>query len=156
MTASGKYHDDMSREELIAELRRVIAERDRLSRRSPFQHDVDAWMQACFGAEIADDTIERNHRFLEEALELVQACGCARQDAHQLVDYVFDRPSGEIGQEIGGVEVTLAALGNAQKRDVRRCGEEELARVWTKIETIRLKQQTKPHGSPLPARPNDP
>jgi hypothetical protein len=38
-------------------------------------------MQACFGPEISADRVERNHRFLEEALELVQACGAARETA---------------------------------------------------------------------------
>src|SRR4051794_3958497 len=39
----------------------------------PFQPRVQPWLVACFGAEIAGDRIERNHRFIEEALELVQA-----------------------------------------------------------------------------------
>ncbi|RQS15519.1 hypothetical protein DIE07_03565 [Burkholderia sp. Bp9002] len=37
---------------------------------------MQPWMLECFGAAIATDRMERNHRFLEEALELVQACGC--------------------------------------------------------------------------------
>jgi hypothetical protein len=40
---------------------------------SPFQSRVQPWMLECFGAEIAVDTFERNHRFFEEAAELVQA-----------------------------------------------------------------------------------
>ena len=39
------------------------------------------------------------HRFLEEALELVQACGATASEAHQLVDYVYGRPVGEPAQE---------------------------------------------------------
>src|ERR1700729_2206748 len=35
-----------------------------------FQDRVDAWMFRCFGHAIAKDLTERNHRFLEEALEL--------------------------------------------------------------------------------------
>lgn len=117
---------------------------------SEFQDRVHSWMLACFGEEIAGDSIERNHRFLEEALELVQACGCTRDEAHQLVDYVFNRPLGEREQEVGGVMVTLAALCLAQHLDMRVAGETELARVWTKIEVIRAKQATKPKHSPLP------
>ncbi|HEY7822719.1 MAG TPA: hypothetical protein VIG24_07805 [Acidimicrobiia bacterium] len=75
-----------------------------------FQQRVQPWLMECFGEMIAGDREERNHRFLEEALELVQACGCSRSEAHQLVDYVFDRPVGEPHQEVGGVMVTLAAL----------------------------------------------
>jgi len=115
-----------------------------------FQARVQPWMLACFGAEIAADRAERNHRFLEEALELVQACGCTASEAHQLVDYTFSRPVGEPTQEVGGVMVTLAALCLANGLDMHAVGETELARVWTKVEQIRAKQAVKPKHSPLP------
>ena len=115
-----------------------------------FQKRVDDWLFACFGAEIARDKIERNHRFLEEALELVQSAGCIRSEAHQLVDYVYGREIGEMGQEIGGVMNTLAALCLAHGFDMTKCGDIELARCCTKIENIRAKQAAKPKHSPLP------
>ncbi|MCK5020064.1 MAG: hypothetical protein KAS32_23625 [Candidatus Peribacteraceae bacterium] len=98
---------------------------------------------------IAGDKEERNHRFLEEALELVQSCDCTRQEAHQLVDYVYGRPVGEKTQEVGGVMVTLAALCLAQELNMHEAGETELNRIWTKVEQIRAKQATKPKHSPL-------
>ncbi|MDQ4625063.1 hypothetical protein [Janthinobacterium lividum] len=116
-----------------------------------FQSRVQPWMMACFGAEISADTAERNHRLLEETLELVQACGCAASEAHQLVDYVYGRPVGERAQEVGGVMVTLATLCLAQGLDMHAAGETELARIWTKVEVIRAKQAAKPKHSPLPA-----
>lgn len=116
-----------------------------------FQARVHPWMLACFGSEISADKIERNHRFLEEAIELVQSCGCTRSEAHQLVDYVFDRPAGERGQEVGGVMVTLAALCLAQVIDMDREADRELDRIWGKVEQIRAKQAAKPKHSPLPA-----
>lgn len=116
-----------------------------------FQARVDPWLLACFGEQIARDKEERNHRFLEEALELVQACGCSQSEAHQLVDYTFNRPPGEASQEVGGVMVTLAALCLANGLDMHEAGETELARIWTKVETIRAKQAAKPRHSPLPA-----
>jgi NTP pyrophosphatase (non-canonical NTP hydrolase) len=115
-----------------------------------FQRQVNYWCIACFGQEITSDTKERNHRFLEEGLELVQTCGCTQEEAHQLVDYVFGRPLGEVKQEMGGVMVTLAALANAQQISMEQCGDDELARVWTKIEKIRAKQAAKPQFSSLP------
>lgn len=115
-----------------------------------FQERVAPWMGACFTSEIAADTVERNDRFIEEALELIQACGSSRDRAHALVDYVFDRPVGEKAQEVGGVMVTLAALCLAQGIDMHEAGDVELARVWTKIEQIRTKQAAKPKGSALP------
>lgn len=117
----------------------------------PFQQRVQPWMMACFGAEISADFKERNHRFLEESLELVQACDCTAEEAHMLVDYVYGRPVGEKHQEVGGVMVTLAALCLAQGLDMHDCGETELARIWTKVEAIRAKQAAKPKNSPLPA-----
>jgi hypothetical protein len=116
----------------------------------PFQQRVQPWLLACFGAEIASDKDERNHRFLEEALELVQACGCTASEAHQLVDYVFGRAVGEPNQEVGGVMVTLAALCLAQGLDMHSAAETELARIWTKVAQIRAKQAAKPKNSPLP------
>ncbi|MCY1215358.1 hypothetical protein D9M69_118990 [compost metagenome] len=116
----------------------------------PFQARVQPWMLECFGAEIAADKQERNHRFLEESLELVQACGATASEAHQLVDYVYGRPVGDKHQEVGGVMVTLAALCLAQGLDMHTAGETELARIWTKVEQIRAKQAAKPKHSPLP------
>ena len=118
----------------------------------PFQPRVQPWLLHCFGEAVAGDRTERNHRFLEEALELVQSCGCTAAEAHQLVDYVYGRPVGEKVQEVGGVMVTLAALCLANGLDMHAAGEAELARVWTKVEQIRAKQAAKPKNSPLPGR----
>lgn len=120
-----------------------------------FQERVQPWMMACFGPAIAADTIERNHRFFEEAAELTQACGMTADEAHQLVDYVWNRPVGERKQEVGGVMVTLAALCLAQQLDMHECGETELDRIWTKTEQIRAKQAAKPKHSPLPEHVSD-
>ncbi len=121
--------------------------------REAFQARVLPWLMACFGEMIAGDREERNHRFLEESLELVQSLGCTASEAHQLVDYVYGRDIGEPAQEVGGVMVTLAALCLANEMDMHANGETELARIWTKVEAIRAKQAAKPKHSPLPAAP---
>ncbi|WP_342643414.1 hypothetical protein [Rhodoligotrophos ferricapiens] len=118
-----------------------------------FQQEVDRWLIACFGETIARDKVERNHRFLEEALELVQSGGCTKSEAHQLVDYVFGRPVGDMSQEVGGVMNTLAALCLSYGLDMDQCGAAEMARVWAKVEQIREKQRNKPKHSPLPQHP---
>lgn len=117
-----------------------------------FQPRVGRWMLDCFAPEIADDKMERNHRFFEEAAELVQAGEMTRSEAHQLVDYVYDRPVGEKHQEVGGVMVTLAAWCRAQGLNMHECGEIELARIDNPFirEKIRIKQANKPKHSPLP------
>lgn len=109
-----------------------------------FQSRVDNWLIECFGESIARDKRIRNHRFLEESLELVQACGCTKEDALRLVDYVYGRDIGEIEQEVGGVATTLAALCIAQGVDLNLCAETELLRVKNNIEKIREKSKLKP------------
>jgi len=115
-----------------------------------FQEEVSGWMKECFGVKIMADKEERNYRFIEEALELVQACGMNKEYAHELIEYVYGRPIGEQDQEVGGVMVTLAALCSANGLDMEWAGERELRRVWTKVREIREKQVKKPHQSPLP------
>lgn len=118
----------------------------------PFQARVQPWLLACFGEMIAGDREERNHRFLEEALELVQSLGCTQSEAHQLVDYVYGRTVGIPAQEVGGVMVTLAALCLANGMDMHDAGEVELTRINDPVvvEKIRAKQAAKPKYSPLP------
>lgn len=118
----------------------------------PYQTRVRSWMLECFGVSIAGDRSERNHRFLEEALELVQSCGCTESEAMLLVQYVFSRPVGEVSQELGGTMVTLAALAAAHGLNMHRAGEAELARILQPdvMDRIRQKQLAKPSMSPLP------
>lgn len=116
----------------------------------PFQSRVNPWMYETFGPEIANDRSERNHRFLEESLELVQACGCTFEEVLLLANYVYERPIGEPHQEVGGVMVTLAALCLAQGLDMHVSAEAELQRVWQLKDQIREKQRKKPRSSPLP------
>lgn len=117
---------------------------------SKVQTAVDEWMQACFGPEISRDTTERNYRFLEESLELVQSLGCTKEEALQLVDYVFAKPAGDPAQEVGSVRVTLASVCNANGIDEDVAAGIELERIWSLKDEIRAKRDRKPIGSPLP------
>jgi len=136
----------------LKEVRGRLPARLRAGGPAPYEHRVNGWMMECFGAEIAADLEERNHRFLEEALELVQSTGCTAEAAHLLVDYVFGRPVGEPFQEVGGVRVTLAALCLANGINGEAAAEAELARVTQPdvIARIREKQKRKPQFGPLP------
>lgn len=117
---------------------------------SSFQQRVSDWIAACFPPSASLDRNERTHRFLEEALELAQGSGCSRSEALALVDYVYGRPEGKAELEVGGVMVTLAGLCGAFEIDMEIAGETELKRNWDRIEAIRAKQASKPHGSSLP------
>ena len=115
-----------------------------------YQLRVEDWLNACFPHEVRTDRQERNHRFLEEALELAQANGCSKEHAIALVDYVYSRPEGRPELEVGGVMVTLASLCSATEIDMNEAGDNELKRNWDRIDIIRKKQASKPPGSPLP------
>lgn len=119
-----------------------------------FQTRVHQWVIDCFGTEAGLNVPQRNHRFLEEALELVQSMGCSKEEVLQLVNYVYSRPIGEPYQEVGGVMITLAALCNAAGMDMAINGELELARIIKPeiMAKIRQKQATKPKNSPLPGK----
>lgn len=121
-----------------------------------FQARVQPWMLDCFGAEVAADRLERNDRFIEEALELLQATGYPRERVASLVEYVYRRPVGEPSQEVGGVMVTLAALCLAHGLDMHSAGETELTRILRPevVAKIRAKQAAKPKGSALPGAPD--
>ena len=117
-----------------------------------YQERVGDWCVECFGKTTAEDVTERNWRFLEEALELVQSLGGDADAAHQLVDYVFGREIGEPPQEVGGVMVTLAALTFANRIPLSEAAHAELTRITRPemMEKIRGKHASKPHRSPLP------
>lgn len=149
-------HPRARHSEVLAAARRLAAAPQAPAAPREFQQRVHPWLMVCFGPAISADKQERNHRFLEEALETVQAGGCTASEAHQLVDYVFGRPVGELGQEVGGAMTTLAALCLAHGIDMHTEAEKELARVWTMVEKIRAKQAAKPKHSPLPAAPAAP
>lgn len=119
---------------------------------SIFQNKVARWCVELFGMLVAKDRRIRNFRFLEEAIELVQALGCTKAEALQLVDYVYNRPDGEPEQEVGGVMVTLAALCAANDIDMEECAWREQARCEQPAvkEKIRAKQASKMGTGPLP------
>lgn len=115
-----------------------------------FQARVHDWMAACFARPDAMEPAQRAFRFIEEALELVQASGTSREDVLRLVDYVYGRPSGVVSQEIGGVMVTLAGLSTAFGLSMAYAANAELDRCRENTEKIRAKDLAKPQRSPLP------
>ena len=131
----------------------LMAVRDRMGHSlRAFQVASHTWVLKCLGVEAAHDIRVRLHRFLEEALELVQSLGLTREEAHQLVDYVFGREIGEPRQELGGVLTTLGTLAAAAGLDMQDDGERELARVNQPemMEKIARKHFAKPAFSALP------
>ena len=110
-----------------------------------FQHRVWEWFKSCFGPAGIKDKLQRYFRFYEEATELVQAGGMSRQEAHRMVDSVYDKAPGKVYQEVGGVATTFAMVCNAEGLDLDHTADTELARVWDKQDEIREKQKHKLH-----------
>jgi len=115
-----------------------------MAKNEEYQSCVASWVDACFGPDVAGDKHECSLRFVEEALELAQACHLTKDEAHSLVERVYGRPKGVRAQEVGGVMVTLAALCSAQGIDLAESAEAELARLWMKIQEIRAMNATNP------------
>ena len=117
------------------------------------------WGVRCFGLEHMQDWRIRGLCFGEEAIEVMQVLEVSREQAHRLVDVVYDRPIGKIEQEIGGSIVTLAvlcrSLGQAEVEDLF---EREVQRVLSKTpEHFRIRNKEKidllSPALPAPARP---
>lgn len=117
-----------------------------VSQMRSYQSRMADWVAKCISPRCLADRHERNSRFLEEALELVQACGASREMAHQAVDYVFDREVGKREQEVGGVMSCLAALCSAWSIDLDEATHQELERILDPavMERIRKKHAGKP------------
>lgn len=108
-----------------------------------YQKKVGEWMKEVFPPEVVNNIEERNLRFIEESVELVQSFGLGKEQVLKIVEYVYGRPKGEPGQEVGGVKLTLAALCNAALINMKVAGNLELDRVWLNIDKIREKQKFK-------------
>lgn len=96
------------------------------------QEMLASWAEMAFGRDQATSIPQRGLRLLEEAIEAFQACGGDPAIAHKLVDFVFDRPAGSVGQELGGVAVTTLLLAAAAdlSADDEEC--REMHRVLSK------------------------
>ncbi len=89
---------------------------------------IKDWVARVFGASHLCRR-ERTLRFVEEAIELAQACGLERKDVDRVLDYVFARPKGEVAQEVGGVSVCLLALCSSTGLSADVCEDDELSRI---------------------------
>jgi hypothetical protein len=95
------------------------------------QRQVDActWVLKTFGSEVAWDPRERARRFIEEAIELAQACGLTEFDVDDILAHVYCKPPGEVFQEAGGVGITLLMLCQAFGISADHAERTELQRV---------------------------
>lgn len=105
------------------------------------QEVVIRWCRQAFGA---DSVKQRAMRLLEEAIEAAQAAGVEEPQALRVLTYVYGRPVGELGQELGGVGVTLLALAATAGLDADMEERKEIDRVLSKpIEHFRARNEAK-------------
>ncbi len=115
-----------------------------MSDRAWKQTVVGDWAIRCFGEDEALSIPQRGIRLLEEAIEAAQACDVDEEKAVSLIRYVYSRPKGTIAQEMGGVAVTLMALGYANNTSVEFCEECEILRILNKpVDHFRKRNQFK-------------
>jgi NTP pyrophosphatase (non-canonical NTP hydrolase) len=94
------------------------------------QIEIREWLCHRIGIPSQFESLEnRSQRFFEEATELVQVTGLTREQCHELVDYVYNRPVGQLHQEIGGVMVCLAALSERLDENMGVAFLDEIERV---------------------------
>lgn len=96
------------------------------------QRQIVEWCIRAFGFDQANSPEQRGLRLAEEAIEAAQAVGCDPATLHKLIDYIYARPPGKIGQEIGGVSVTLLAYAGASGLSADDCEQLEVNRVLAK------------------------
>lgn len=108
------------------------------------QAKIFAWTQQAFTVGQATSLPQRGLRLLEEAIEAFQSAGGDAAMAHKLVDYVFSRPVGELGQELGGIGVCILALAAAAGLSADEEEQREVERVLAKpIEEFKRRNAAK-------------
>lgn len=76
------------------------------------QELATAWIKKVWPDKPVQSSVaERGLRFGEEAIECMQSCYISREQAHLLVDQVYNKPIElNISKEIGGAFATMLAL----------------------------------------------
>jgi NTP pyrophosphatase (non-canonical NTP hydrolase) len=103
-----------------------------LDDRDDRQAAIFAWAKSAFSIPEATSLPQRGLRLLEESIEAFQACGGDEGSAQRLVSFVFSRPPGQLGQELGGVGVTVLALAAAAGMSADTEEMREVVRVLSK------------------------
>jgi hypothetical protein len=107
-------------------------------------HTVETGVQV-FGEANMINKEERLLRMTEEFFELIRAAGLKFKDAAAMLSYeYYERPRGEVSQEVAGVQCTLFSFAEAHGIDIETVTLKELARVLNKKEEARAKHAAKP------------
>lgn len=102
-----------------------------------------AWARETFTAQVAMNPAERMMRFVEEAIELANACDVPRVTVERIVNRVYERSPGNIEQEAAQCQVTLELWAKVAKLDLERAATREFERV----QAIPKEEWTRRHGA---------
>lgn len=110
------------------------------------------WFNSTFKRDIQGEgqATDRANRFVEEALELVQAIGITKESIRLQLDRVYSRPVGEVKQEIGGTILTLSLIASSQDLLMDDCWSAAIEDGYARQAKIRAKDAAKRKDSPLP------
>lgn len=101
---------------------------------------TDVW-----GAENATNPQERLFRMAEEFIELLRAAGLSWNQLGMIsTREYFDKPVGELEQEVGGATSTLLAFANSRGIDVEEQVLLDLSNLLENKEAARAKHAAKP------------
>lgn len=113
-----------------------------MSEQSPTQKEILEWAANTFGS-LALDTRERSLRFIEEAIELAQACQITPEEIQSTVTRVYSRERGDPHKETGQAYMTLAALAEWLRIDLN----DALLREWRRVQGVPLEEWVKRHNA---------
>ncbi len=92
------------------------------------QNEFYNWAKDTFGVA-ASGQRERALRFIEEAIELAQACGLHDRDVYLTLNRVFLRPPGSVPKEIGQTVLVLEGLAECYGVSAYTEGNKEMERI---------------------------
>lgn len=116
-----------------------------------YQNDIAARICTIFGAKWMHPQ-ERGMRAYEEMTETIQCLKISREDAHKIVDSVYDRPVDEdIRKEIGGTFAMLLSICASLELNLADCLkiDEDIVMQPAKQEKMRSRQHEKLHPEGL-------
>ncbi len=90
---------------------------------------IAAWVRSRLGTEVLMDRQERAARLVEEAIELAQAEGVPEIRVVNIARRAYERPVGEVEQEVGGIGVCILAYCYAADLDFLALTDREVKRI---------------------------
>lgn len=109
---------------------------------------MQQWIDKTFEDE--NRTKKTPLKIVEEVLELAQSLDVDRLDVLEILNHVYSKPKGNTNEECADVILVLAALANEREIDLAAETMNMMNKIDTMSDTIREREQSKPHMTPNP------